>query len=166
MPDVMRVQLDAADARHLSIIRKMLALSFQWREDEPPLDPEIVLRSPEAFRFWTEFGRHGDFGWVASRDGVALGAAWCRLLRSDDHGYSFIDEQTPCLAIGVARSHRNQGIGGRLLDALAARARELGHACISLAVETGNPAVRLYERHGFQPDQEVNGYVRMVAQLR
>jgi GNAT superfamily N-acetyltransferase len=87
------------------------------------------------------------------------------LLTADDHGYSFLDERTPCVAIAVARSERNQGIGGRLLDALATRARELGHARMALAVETGNPAVRLYERHGYVRDQEMHGYVRMIRHL-
>jgi GNAT superfamily N-acetyltransferase len=143
MNDAHRIQLDPAEARHSSIVREMLFLSFQWRDDAPPDDMETVLRRPEALRFWSDFGRRGDFGWIASRDGIAVGTAWCRLLAADDHGYSFIDERTPCVAIAVARSERNQGIGGRLLDALAARARELGHARLALAVETNNPAIRL-----------------------
>lgn len=102
----------------------MLFLSFQWRDDAPREDMDTVLGRPEAFRFWTDFGRAGDFGWIASREGIAVGAAWCRLLTVDDHGYSFIDEQTPCVAIAVARSERNKGIGGKLLKALAARARD------------------------------------------
>jgi GNAT superfamily N-acetyltransferase len=161
-----RIRLDPAERRHSSILRDMLFLSFQWRDDAAPHDMETVLRRPEAVRFWADFGRAGDFGWIASRDGVAVGAAWCRLLSAADHGYSFIDEETPCIAIAVARSERNKGIGGQLLEALAARARELGHTRIALAVEIDNPAVRLYERHGFVRDQEFEGYVRMVMQLR
>jgi GNAT superfamily N-acetyltransferase len=160
------LQLVAADARHASILREMLFHSFKWRDDETREDMEPVLRRPEALRFWRDFGRRGDFGWIALRDGVAVGAAWCRLLSVADHGYSFLDEETPCLAIAVVRSERNRGIGGKLLDALVLRARELGHERIALAVETDNPAVRLYERHGFVRDQEVGGYVRMVIRLR
>ena len=145
----------------------MLFLSFQWRDVAPAEDKETVLRRPDALRFWTDFGRRGDFGWIASRDGVlVVGAAWCRLLTEDDHGYSFIDERTPCVAIAVARPERNKGVGGTLLDALKSKARELGHERIALAVETENPAVRLYERHGFVRDQHISGYVRMVASLR
>ena len=154
------------EARDQPIIREMLSLSFQWRDDAPRQDKDTVLQHTEAFRFWTDFGRAGVFGWIASRGGLAVGAAWCRLLTVDDHGYSFIDERTPCIAIAVARSERNKGIGSQLLEALAARARDLGHERIALAVERDNPAVRLYERHGFVRDQEVSEYVRMVLPLR
>ena len=63
------------------------------------------------------------------------------------------------------RHERNSGIGARLLDALVARARALGYECIALAVENENPAVRLYERHGFVRDREFEPYVRMVHRL-
>jgi ribosomal protein S18 acetylase RimI-like enzyme len=61
-----------------------------------------------------------------------------------------VDERTPELAIAVVPSKRGRGIGEQLLAALLERAREAGHDAISLSVEPGNPARKLYERHGFE----------------
>jgi ribosomal protein S18 acetylase RimI-like enzyme len=36
---------------------------------------------------------------------------------------------------------------------------------VTLAVEVDNPAARLYLRHGFQHDVEINRYYRMRAEL-
>ena len=45
--------------------------------------------------------------------------------------------------------HWGPGVGGTLLRALMDVARSEGFDALSLSVECGNPAVRLYERHGF-----------------
>lgn len=59
---------------------------------------------------------------------------------------------------------RGQGIGGQLLDACAERARALGLP-LSLLVEDGNPAARLYLRSGFSEvgREEIagHGYARL-----
>ena len=47
-----------------------------------------------------------------------------------------------------------------------ARAREDGYASISLSVEKDNPAVGLYERHGFRTVREDDGAYTMQADLR
>lgn len=72
-----------------------------------------------------------------------------RELRADDPGFGFIDEATPELSIWVTEGERGQGIGGQLLDAAIRAARSKGLRRISLSVEEGNPARRLYERAGF-----------------
>ena len=46
------------------------------------------------------------------------------------------------------------------------RAREDGYAAISLSVEKDNPAVSLYERHGFERVSEDDGAYTMRAALR
>jgi GNAT superfamily N-acetyltransferase len=51
---------------------------------------------------------------------------------------------------------RNQGIGGRLVDALVAAGREHGMRRIFLETERPNEAARrLYERHGFETDDSI-----------
>jgi ribosomal protein S18 acetylase RimI-like enzyme len=40
-------------------------------------------------------------------------------------------------------------VGTALLDALIVQARQAGVGALSLSVEEGNPAARLYERLGF-----------------
>jgi ribosomal protein S18 acetylase RimI-like enzyme len=46
------------------------------------------------------------------------------------------------------------------------RARADGYGAISLSVEKDNPAVSLYERHGFQRVREDDGAYTMRAELR
>jgi ribosomal protein S18 acetylase RimI-like enzyme len=55
-------------------------------------------------------------------------------------------------SIAVAPSHRGQGIGGALLDAVDREFRELGIADVIIGLLPGNEgARRLYERRGFRP---------------
>jgi ribosomal protein S18 acetylase RimI-like enzyme len=76
-----------------------------------------------------------------------LGAAWLRLLpRGSSTGYH--DDETPELAMVVQPDRTGQGIGSALLSALIDAARTAVPALV-LTVRSGNPARRLYERHGF-----------------
>ncbi len=76
-----------------------------------------------------------------------LGAAWLRQLPA---GFStgYIDDQTPELAIAVEPECIGQGVGSAMLAALIDSVRDVVPAIV-LTVRHGNPARRLYERHGF-----------------
>lgn len=52
--------------------------------------------------------------------------------------------------LAVTGAARGQGLGGRLLDAVAERASAAGLRRVGLLVEDGNPAARLYARQGFR----------------
>ncbi len=80
-------------------------------------------------------------------------------------GYGFVDEETPELSIAVVPSRRGKGIGDELLDALLEQARADGFTQVSLSVEPDNPALRLYERHGFEKVGESGGSATMLATL-
>ena len=55
------------------------------------------------------------------------------------------------MTIGTAVGHQGRGIGRVLLDALVARAREVGAPSVFLEVRVDNePALRLYQRAGFE----------------
>ena len=56
----------------------------------------------------------------------------------------------------VAPSHRGRGIGGRLLERLEQRARELGAVRAVLDTRQLLGAVPLYERHGYRPTAPFN----------
>lgn len=57
--------------------------------------------------------------------------------------------------LAVTSEYRGQGVGTLLLDAVAARARELGCCRVTLEVDSDNPgAKKLYERAGFVMTQE------------
>ena len=58
------------------------------------------------------------------------------------------------------------GTGQGLIEPLMVRARADGYAAISLSVERDNPAVALYERHGFERVREDADSYTMRADLR
>jgi ribosomal protein S18 acetylase RimI-like enzyme len=116
-------------------------------------------------RYVADWGRPGDQALVAIDEFQPVGAAWYRLFAEDEPGYGFVDEQTPELTIAVVPSRRGKGIGRELLSALLEQARAEGYGRISLSVEPDNPALRLYEQHGFARVGERAGALVMLAQL-
>jgi [ribosomal protein S18]-alanine N-acetyltransferase len=132
----------AAGRQDVRFLRDMLQHAYYWRMGREFDDP--------LFRYVRNWGRPGDSGLVAIEDGNPVGAAWYRLFRGAAPGLGFVDEATPELAIAVVPSRRGHGIGHELLTALLERARREGYAGISLCVEKDSPAVKLYERYGFE----------------
>lgn len=133
----------------LPLLEEMLIEAAFWRGDRDTEDAGEALGRPELRRYLTGWGRRGDTGVVALIGGRPVGAAWFRLFQREDRGYGFVDETVPELTIAVRATHRGQGVGGHLLDALIERARREGYRALSLSVEPDNPARRLYERRGF-----------------
>jgi len=114
-----------------------------------PEDPREV---PKLRRYVEGFGgRPGDVGVVAvGPTGRAVGAAWARPFVGDERAdETYVDDATPEVAIACRPSQRGRGVGDTLLVALADAARAEGHTGLVLSVREGNPARRLYERHGF-----------------
>ena len=146
-----------ADIRFL---RDMLRHAYHWRSTAPG---ELDL---PVSRYVDGWGRPGDTALVALEGGLPVGAAWYRLFGRGQPGYGFVDEQTPELSIAVVPSRRGKGTGGQLLEALLDRARQDGYRAISLSVEPDNPALKLYERHGFKKVGESGGAWTMRAELQ
>jgi GNAT superfamily N-acetyltransferase len=145
------IDLRPAGRDDVGFLREMLYEAAFWRPGtpRPPLDE--ALAAPALARYLDRFGRPGDTGVVAfDRHDRPVGAAWYRRFSPREPGYGFVDGATPELTIAVRPEARGTGVGGRLLDALVGRAREQGLAGLSLSVADGNPARRLYERHGFE----------------
>lgn len=83
------------------------------------------------------------FGWFAGTRRYLLGALLSRAPRT---GELLLD------GITVAPEWRSQGVGTRLLEAIAAFGRRQGYHVLRLEVVDTNPAARrLYERMGFTP---------------
>jgi GNAT superfamily N-acetyltransferase len=152
MPVVLR-RGGAQDARFL---RDMLHHAYYWRERVP---------GSLTSRYVRGWGRTGDTAVIALENGFPVGAAWFRLFRAAEPGYGYVDEETPELAIAVVPSKRGHGIGDELLQALLRKAHEGGFARLSLSVEPGNPARKLYERHGFEVVDEGSDAWTMVASV-
>jgi GNAT superfamily N-acetyltransferase len=133
------------------------------RSDETPFLREM-LYTALAWRTDVELPPR-EWGLVAEEVGVALGLAWYRFFTEAEHGEGFVDEATPEVAVAVVDGHRGEGIGTALMEAIHARARDVGVRRISLSVDPDNPARQLYLRLGyvdFEPGDE-NG--RMVLEL-
>jgi ribosomal protein S18 acetylase RimI-like enzyme len=114
------------------------------------LGRDAVLAIPQVRLYLDGWGRPGDTGLIAvAEDGRRLGAAWYRLYPAENPSSGFVAADIPELSIGVVPEARGRGIGGALLDALLALAREQGYQAVSLSVDRENPARRLYERKGF-----------------
>jgi GNAT superfamily N-acetyltransferase len=140
-------------------MRDMLRHAYYWRWADPELEDLPVGR------YVDRWGRPGDTAVVIIERFRPVGAAWYRLFTADAPGYGFVDEQTPELTIAVVPSCRGKGYGDQLLTALLDRARADGYRRVSLSVMPDNPAVALYERHGFHTVGERGGANAMVAEL-
>jgi ribosomal-protein-alanine N-acetyltransferase len=147
------------DGNDVSFLRDMLKHAYYWRWIDPETDDLPVAR------YWQGWGRPGDRLLVAVDGFQPVGAAWFRLFPPEAAGYGFVDGRTPELTIAVVPSRRGRGLGKELLEALLAQAREDGYESVSLSVEPENPALHLYERHGFTKVGERGGALVMAAKL-
>jgi ribosomal protein S18 acetylase RimI-like enzyme len=148
------------DRRDARFLRDMLHHAYYWRERMPQSEIDAPVQ-----RYVVNFGRPGDAAVIAYDETGNVGAAWYRLFKASEPGYGFVDERTPELSIAVVPSRRGKGFGDELLRALLDQARSDGFEQISLSVEPDNPALRLYERHGFQKVGESDHSWTMVARL-
>lgn len=121
---------------------------------------------PHNSLYLAGWGRDGDRALIAEAGDQGLGATWFRLFGDEHPPYGFIDTRTPELAIAVLPDRRGGGIGTALLTALIAEARSAGFPAISLSVAAPNPALRLYERLGFERVELVTGSWTMRLDLR
>jgi ribosomal protein S18 acetylase RimI-like enzyme len=146
-----------AGTQDLPFLRDMLRHAYYARwgtEADVPLE-----------RYVGGWGRPGDNALVAIDEFQPVGAAWYRLFEADEPGYGFVDDRTPELTIAIVPSRRGKGLGEQLLSSLLEQARKGGYARISLSVEPDNPAIRLYEQHGFAEVGERAGASVMLAEL-
>jgi ribosomal protein S18 acetylase RimI-like enzyme len=160
-----QIRLRRAGPEDADAIRWGLFEALAWNplRELPP--PEVTLEHPEAARYHRDWGRGGDVGVIASAGREIVGVAYCRLFTAEDHGHGYVDDETPELAVGVREGWRSSGLGTRLLNELAAAAREQGYRRLSLSVDNDNPARRLYERLGYREHSSDEDGVRMVLRL-
>lgn len=143
---------------------EMLYLSLFVPEGGAPFDRNIV-EQPALARYVENWGRVGDFGFVALDENCRpVGAVWLRLFKDEERGFGYVDDETPELGMAVLPEFRNQGIGTKLLSRLI-EAAENSYESISLSVAIENPALRLYRRLGFEVVGENGGSLTMKRKL-
>jgi len=109
-----------------------------------------IAHHPEMRRYVQHWGQPHDIGIVAidRKSAQPIGAAWLRLLTGENKGYGYVDETTPELTIAVVPAYRSLGVGTSLLSHLLTTA-QAHYPAVSLSVSADNPALRLYQRLGF-----------------
>ena len=127
---------------------EMLYQALYVPEGHPPFPREIV-QEPEISRYVQGWGKTNDLGFVALEGDKPVGAVWVRLLQGDHRGFGYVDETTPELSIAVYPEYRGKGIGSRLIAHLLEKA-QARYRAICLSVSPDNPAIRLYQRLGFE----------------
>ena len=154
------IVIRAASIADEPFLWEMLYQALYVPEGSPPFPREIV-RQPELGRYVEGWGRPGDVGLIAESEGRPIGAAWLRRSREGDHGYGYVNDATPELSMAVRPEWRSRGIGSRLLGELLQQAVDR-YPAVSLSVSADNPALRLYERHGFEVFRASGGSLTMV----
>jgi ribosomal protein S18 acetylase RimI-like enzyme len=159
------IELRPATSDDLELLKRALFEAVSWNPERELPPYEFVIAHPELARYHEGWGRKGDLGVIAERDGEAVGASLCRLFTAEDHGQGYVDDETPELAVAVWDGHRGEGIGTKLMGAIEDAAREAGFSQVSLSVDGDNPARRLYERLGYETLTVEDGDVRMLKRL-
>lgn len=122
--------------------------NLNWSEHRFTVDD---VREQSEFRHYAKLvPERGDFGLVAEDADGVLAVAWALLLPADDPGYGFLDESTPEISLWVRADSRGRGTGRLLLRRLLQEAATRGLQSLSLSVEAGNHAKRLYASEGFR----------------
>ena len=152
-----------AGPEDVGFLLRALGWAANWRGSDTD---DSVLADPAISHYLDGWPREGDFGVIAELGDAPVGAAWGRVFSAADPGFGYVAPDIPEVSIAVAPSNRGQGIGRALLAALVERARSDGIPALSLSVEDGNDAVRLYEGVGFRPAGRSGGALTMRLDLR
>jgi ribosomal protein S18 acetylase RimI-like enzyme len=136
------IQIRSATGDDLPVLWDFLAIAAQ------EADVAAAKAVPFVAAHLAGWRRPEDFGFIAERDGTAIGAVWARQFSPDEQPAFYAGERAPEIIIGVTPHSRGQGVGRMLLDPLIAEASRRGVG-LCLNVRHNNPARRLYERAGF-----------------
>ena len=147
------------------ILWKMLYYAIHVPEDGTPPEREIV-HHPALAKYVRDWGGASDLGFAAVKKETQqpVGVAWTRLLAGENRGFAYVSDTVPQLSIAVLPGHRGQGIGTALLARLL-QAAGTRHLDISLSVQSGNPALRLYRRFGFETVRTSGQSLVMIKHL-
>lgn len=152
------ITLRSVEPSEAVLVFSFLTLAARMAESSEPSQKALV--DPQLTKYWQSWGRPADIGVVAVRpgDGLPLSCAWVRAFPPDDS--DCLGDGILVLAVATVPALRGTGIGTRVLSELIERCRKQPDcAGISLSVRVENPAVRLYQRLGFQVVHELTNRV-------
>ncbi|MFP3464969.1 GNAT family N-acetyltransferase [Leifsonia sp. SIMBA_070] len=115
------------------------------------VDPREVFAA--AFARWAGEHADGHECIVAVAGDRVVGMMWLAIVPRVPSAKSFDRASGDLQCAYVVPELRNRGIGGRLMEAVLARARDLGLERVT--VHSSPRAVPAYERHGFAPEDRL-----------
>lgn len=148
-----------------SFLWEMLYQAIYVPTGTTPLPREIIYQ-PELAKYVQDW-KTNDIGLIAILESnkSPIAATWIRLFNINNPGYGYINDETPELSIAVLPEYRNQGIGTRLILDLLEIIKDI-YPAISLSVSSDNPALRLYQRNGFEIVNQSDNSVTMKKKLK
>lgn len=151
----------------VSFLWEMLYESLYVAKGEAPFRRDMI-NEPILAKYVEDWGREGDLGFLAmSEDGRSLGAITARYYTEQNKGFGYVSSDVPEINLALQPAARGQGIGTALLEKLLSSLKEIGAKSVSLSVAPENePAMKLYQRHGFKEVGIVGTSITMVLHLR
>ena len=147
----MSVEIVPIERRHIAGFREVLdgvARERRWLAF-------LEAPAPDRVRSFVLNGlRNGMTQFVAVDDGRVVG--WCDVNPKTHEAL----RHSGVLGMGVAASHRGQGVGSALLRATLEAAAARGIKRVELVVRADNAAaIRLYEKYGFELEGRLRDYM-------
>ncbi|MFW6351317.1 MAG: N-acetyltransferase family protein [Bacteroidota bacterium] len=134
----------------IHFLTEMLYEAIFIPEGHDPL-PKEVIQDQSLSKYIENWGKDKyDIALVVEVNNELVGAIWGRLLTGENKGFGYVDDKTPELSMAVKKEYRNQGIGTKLIKAIAFEYQCIGVESISLSVDKANNASNLYKRFGFE----------------
>lgn len=124
-----------------------------------------VLDNSRLSQYATGFRIDRDWGFAAVEEGKVIGLGWVQFFQEESPGYGFVSSDVPELSINIDKDFRRQGFGTQLLEVIVNHARKKDCTSISLSVEDGNPAIKLYEKFGFRPVSREGNSQTMILSI-
>jgi [ribosomal protein S18]-alanine N-acetyltransferase len=146
----MNIKIRQATKKDIPFLWDMLyeAIYVGESEEKPP---RSILDKPELAHSVENWGRNGDHALIATdSEDNKIGAIWIRLFSEQNKTYGYVNENIPILSMAILPKYRGKGIGTMLIQEICTLATINGYKAISLSVDPGNPALRLYERFNFK----------------
>ncbi|ADK28667.1 GNAT family N-acetyltransferase [Corynebacterium pseudotuberculosis] len=114
-------------------------------------DSELSHNFINDTHFYVDQWVSKDGGFIAwDTNKIPAGGAWLLWGTSVNHGYGYVNEEIPEVAIAVEARFRGTGVASLLLKAAIALAQSLGAPGISLSVDKANTkAQQVYSHLGF-----------------
>lgn len=132
----------ATEPSTTQLLEPFLMQCINWSGTHTSLD-EL---DPHVRAYVEDWGKEGDHALIAWEDDQPVGAAWVRYL---PHGYGYIADDVPELAVAVIPEFQSRGIATKLISKLHSKLYDEGIESVSLSVNHANPAAALFAQLGY-----------------